>query len=195
MFISIPDYVLVMIIQRTTQTFLTVMGFVFIIMFLGVAIPAALATSVDNAIEFIFFKKSPIEGWDVSVSFFEIEIAIVAMIGLITAPFHFGGKIEVEGNKVSYHKFLSAPQIVDITKIKEVKYEKNFIMAERFAAVNYCLVVECGNEKLIIEGISSFPEFKINGFLDHLKNKNSNIDFKNCDKIYSKKFRDHLPDL
>ena len=121
MFISIPDYVLVMIIQRTTQTFLTVMGFVFIIMFLGVAIPAALATSVDNAIEFIFFKKSPIEGWDVSVSFFEIEIAIVAMIGLITAPFHFGGKIEVEGNKVSYHKFLSAPQIVEINKRSEVR--------------------------------------------------------------------------
>ncbi|HLD60007.1 MAG TPA: hypothetical protein VI912_03370 [Candidatus Bilamarchaeaceae archaeon] len=69
------------------------------------------------------------------------------------------------------------------------------MIAERFAAVNYCLVVECGNEKMIIEGISSFPEFKINGFLDYLKNKNSNIDFKNCDKIYSKKFRDHLPDL
>ncbi|HLD60008.1 MAG TPA: hypothetical protein VI912_03375 [Candidatus Bilamarchaeaceae archaeon] len=110
-----------MIIQRTTQTFLTVMGFVFIIMFLGVAIPAALATSVGNAIEFIFFKKSPIEGLGVSVSFFEIEVAIVAMIGLITAPFHFGGKIKVEGNNVTYHKFLSAPQIVEINKRSEVR--------------------------------------------------------------------------
>ena len=82
---------------------------------------ARVISTVDNAIEFIFFKKSPIEGWDVSVSFFEIEIAIVAMIGLITAPFHFGGKIKVEGNNVTYHKFLSAPQIVEINKRSEVR--------------------------------------------------------------------------